>query len=82
MAAPLRTLVFFAVKDPIEDPDPVRNAFAFALTAARAGLPAEVRLAGSALNALHTDRIPAGAKGDRLRKALLEAPGAGLRVSL
>ena len=79
---PLRTLVFFAAKDPAEDPDPVRSAFAFALTAAKAGLPAEVRLAGGALHALHQDRLPAGAKGDRLRKALADAPAAGLRVSL
>ena len=78
----LRTLVFFAAKDPLEDPDPVRNAFAFALTAAKAGLPAEVRLAGAALHALHPDKIPAGVKGDRLRKALLDAPAAGIRVSL
>ena len=80
--AALRTLVFFAAKDPLEDPDPVRNAFSFALTAVKAGLPAEVRLAGAALQALHADKIPAGAKGDRLRKALADAPAAGLRVSL
>jgi hypothetical protein len=78
----MRTLVFFASKDPIEDPDPVRNAFAFALTAAKAGLPAEVRLAGPALQALHPGKIPAGEKGDRLRKALLDAPSSGIRVSL
>ena len=77
----LRTLVFFAARDPLEDPDPVRNAFAFALTAARAGLPAEVRLAGAALQALHQDKLPAGNKGDRLRKALLDSPAAGLRVT-
>jgi hypothetical protein len=78
----LRTLVFFAAKDPLEDPDPVRNAFSFALTAAKSGLPAEVRLAGAALQALHQDKIPAGVKGDRLRKALIDSPAAGLRVSL
>lgn len=78
----LRTLVFFAARDPLEDPDPVRNAFAFALTAAKSGLPAEVRLAGAGLHALHQEKIPAGVKGDRLRKALLDAPAAGLRVSL
>lgn len=78
----LRTLVFFAAKDPMEDPDPVRNAFAFALTAAKSGLPAEVRLAGAALRALHPEQLPAGEKGDRLRKALIDAPLAGLRVSL
>ena len=78
----MRTLVFFAAKDPLEDPDPVRNAFSFALTAAKAGLQAEVRLAGAALHALHVDKLPAGVKGDRLRKALADAPLAGLRVSL
>lgn len=78
----LRTLVFFAAKDPLEDPDPVRNAFSFALTATKSGLPAEVRLAGAALQALHQDKLPAGVKGDRLRKALIDAPIAGLRVSL
>ena len=80
--ASLRTLVFFAAKDPLEDPDPVRNAFCFALTAAKSGLPAEVRLAGAALQALHQDKVPPGVKGDRLRKALLDAPAAGLRVTL
>ena len=78
----LRTLVFFAAKDPLEDPNPVRNAFAFALTAAKTGLPAEVRLAGPALHALHQDKLPLGVEGDRLRKALIDAPAAGLRVSL
>ena len=80
--ASLRTLVFFAARDPLQDPDPVRNAFSFALTAAKTGLPAEVRLAGAALHALHQDRLPAGLEGDRLRKALIDSPAAGLRVSL
>lgn len=80
--AALRTLVFFAAKDPLEDPDPVRNAFAFALTARKSDLPAEVRLAGGALNALRDDRIPAGAKGDRLRKSLGDAAAMGIRVTL
>ena len=78
----LRTLVFFAAKDPTEDPDPVRNAFAFALTAIKSGLPAEVRLAGGALKALRADRIPAGEKGERLQKALRDAATLGIRVTL
>ena len=78
----MRTLVFFASKDPLEDPDPVRNAFAFALTARKSGLEAEVRLAGAGLNALRPDRIPTGPKGERLQKALHDAAGLGIPVTL
>lgn len=80
--ATLRTLVFFATKDPTEDPDPVRHAFTFALSAAKSGLPAEVRLAGAALNVMHPERIPTGPKGDRLRVALHEVSTTEIKVSL
>lgn len=80
--ADLKTLVFFAAKDPTLDPDPVRNAFAFALTAAKSNLPTAVRLAGDALKALHSGQIPATAGGERLRKSMADAAALGIHVTL
>ncbi len=44
-----KSLVFFVTTDPRTDPGPARLAYHFAAVAARAGLEAEVRLAGDAV---------------------------------
>ena len=78
----MRTLIFFCARDPVENPGPVRSAFAFALTARRAEIPAEVRLAGPALKALRHELLPSTVEGERLRESLREAAAIGLHVTL
>ena len=78
----MRTLIFFCARDAVSDPGPVRTAFAFAVTARRADIPSEVRLAGPALKALRQELLPRTAEGERLRDALREAAAVSLHVTL
>jgi hypothetical protein len=77
-----RTLIFFARADPSVDPIPAEMAYHFATVAAQAGLKAEVRLAGDAVQATVPDRIAAGATGDELRAKVRAGVEARYKVSL
>ncbi|MBA2450667.1 MAG: hypothetical protein H0V51_21860 [Chloroflexi bacterium] len=54
-----RRLIFFTRADPVMDPGPAEMAYDFATVAARAGLEAEVRLAGDAVKVALPDGIVA-----------------------
>lgn len=72
---PRRRLVFFTTADPRVDPGPAGQAYHFAAVAARAGLDAEVRLAGDAVRLARPDGVSATAAGGALRaRALEDAP--------
>ena len=53
-----RKLVFFTSADPAADPGALFRAYHFANVAGKAGLEAEVRLAGDAVQATRLDRLP------------------------
>lgn len=74
-------LIFFSGLSPKQSTRPTWSAFHFALTAHRAGLPAEVRLAGDAVEVLKADGIPGGEEGEKLRKYMTEALENDLFVS-
>lgn len=50
-----RTLIFFTSADPRDEGHPLFRAYHFATVAASAGLDAEVRLAGPAVDLAHPD---------------------------
>ncbi len=77
-----RTLIFFAAKDPGVDPGPAWSAYHFAEVATRAGLAAEVRLAGDAVLVAKPDRVAATAQGDQLRAKAAAGRGGPFLVSL
>ena len=53
-----RKLIFFTSADPTLDPASVSRAYHFANVAGKAGLEAEVRLAGDAVKATRLDLLP------------------------
>jgi hypothetical protein len=70
-----RRLVFFTTADPGTDPGPAGQAYHFAAVAARAGLEAEVRLAGDAVRLARPDGVADTPAGQALRaRALEDAP--------
>jgi hypothetical protein len=77
-----RKLIFFASADPGSNPDPAWSAYHFAEVAARAGLEAEVRLAGDAVKVALPKGIVASARGRELREKVLNGRGAPYLVSL
>ena len=77
-----RKLIFFTRADPAVDPGPAALAYHFATVAARAGLEAEVRLAGDAVKVALPDGIAATSPGDELRAKVPEGARASYRVSL
>jgi hypothetical protein len=77
-----RKLIFFTRADPSVDPGPAEMAYHFATVAARAGLEAEVRLAGDAVKVALADGIAATAGGDELRRKVREGAQGSYRVSL
>ena len=77
-----RKLIFFARADPSVDPIPAEMAYHFATVAAQAGLEAEVRLAGDAVQATAPDGIAADPAGDALRAKVRAGAEARYRVSL
>jgi predicted peroxiredoxin len=78
----MKRLIFFASADTRKDPDPAWRAYHFADVAARAGLEAEVRLAGDAVRLAQPDGVQASRTGEDLRKKAREGAGAPFRVSL
>lgn len=72
-----RKLIFFAAADPRSNPKPAWSAYHFAATAARAGLDAEVRLAGDAVLVAKPDGVQESPVGHQLvekAKAGVSAP--------
>ena len=78
-----KKLIFFASDDPVLNPKPAWSAYHFAEVATKAGLEAEVRLAGDGVKVAQLDGgVTNSAQGDDLReKARAGARGAYL-VSL
>ena len=64
---PRRKLIFFASSDPRENPGPAWSAYHFANVAGKAGLEAEVRLAGDAVKVALPDGVAQSSKGIELR---------------
>jgi hypothetical protein len=70
-----RRLIFFTTADPGTDPGPAGQAYHFAAVATRAGLEAEVRLAGDAVRLARPDGVADTPSGQALRaRALEDAP--------
>jgi len=65
-------LVFFTTADPRIDPGPAGQGYHFAAVAARAGLSAEVRLAGDAVRLARPDGVADSPEGRALRARVLE----------
>jgi predicted peroxiredoxin len=64
----MRKLIFFAAADPRSNPQPAWSAYHFAGVAARAGLDAEVRLAGDAVRLAQPDGVADSPTGEDLRR--------------
>lgn len=80
---PIRTnLIFFSSADPATNPSPIISACHFAATARKAGLVAELRLAGDAVRVLDPSNFPTGEIGDRLREALEKVRSSRPRVTI
>ena len=77
-----KRLIFFTTSDPGVHPEQVLEAYHLASTAARAGLEAEVRLAGDAVKVAIPGAIAATPRGDDLREKVLIGTQAGFAVSL
>ena len=77
-----RALIFFTNSDPGIDPRPARDAYHFATVAARAGLDAEVRLAGDAVKVALPDAIAATPAGNELREKVALGASIGYTISL
>lgn len=77
-----KKLIFFTAADPRANPRPAWSAYHFADVAAKAGLEAEVRLAGDAVIVARPDGVEASPKGDDLRVKAKEGADAPFLVSL
>jgi hypothetical protein len=75
-------LVFFTSADPRSNPGPAWSAYHFATVAARAGLEAEVRLAGDAVRVAQPDGILDSDRGNELRAKVEAGAGGPFLVSL
>lgn len=72
-----KKLIFFVSADPTENPNPAWSAYHFAEVAAKAGLDAEVRLAGDGVRVAHLDSLDGSWRAVELRdkaKAGVDAP--------
>jgi hypothetical protein len=78
----LRKLIFFCSADPREDTGAFFRAFHFANVAAKSGLEAEVRLAGTAVDVTNLDTLPKTEAGDLIRQLIDESFAAPFEVSL
>lgn len=77
-----KKLIFFAASDPAEDPGPAWSAYHFAEVAARAGLEAEVRLAGDAVRVALPGMAAPSPKREQLDDKVKRGRGGGFLVSL
>ncbi len=77
-----RKLIFFAAADPRSNPRPAWSAYHFAATAARAGLEAEVRLAGDAVLVARAGGVQESPVGHELVEKAKAGADAPFLVSL
>lgn len=77
-----KKLIFFAAADTRSNPKAAWSAYHFANVAAKAGLEAEVRLAGDAVRLAKPDGIADTEQGDQLRVKVKESIDAPFLVSL
>lgn len=77
-----KRLIFFASADPRTDPKPTGQAYHFATVAARAGLDAEVRLAGDAVRIAQPGGVAATPEGEALQEKAHQATDNPYLVSL
>ena len=77
-----KRLIFFAAADPRTNPRPAWSAYHFVEVATRAGLEAEVRLAGDAVRVAQPDGIEDSDRGHELRKKAEAGAGAAFLASL
>ncbi len=75
-------LIFFASSDPAAVPKPIWSAFHFAQAAARAGLEAEVRLAGDAVTVARQDGWADTEPGADLREKIAAGATLGYTISM
>ena len=75
-------LIFFASADPAADPKPIWSAYHFAEVASRAGLDAEVRLAGDAVRVAQDGTVAETELGLDLRTKVIDGALAAYLVSL
>ncbi len=77
-----KKLIFFASADPRQNPGPAWSAYHFASVAAKAGLEAEVRLAGDGVRVAHLDSLGETSKAVELRDKAKAGADAPFLVSL
>jgi predicted peroxiredoxin len=77
-----KRLIFFVSSDPRTSPRPAGQAYHFAAVAARAGLDAEVRLAGDAVRVAQLQDAPDDPDLDALRDKAREGVTAPYLISL
>lgn len=77
-----KNLIFFTSADPRTDPGPAWSAYHFAEVAARAGLTAEVRLAGDAVRVAQPDGVADTNRGQELRAKVKAGADGPFLVSL
>ncbi len=78
----VRKLIFFCSADPREDTGAFFRAYHFANVAAKSGLEAEVRLAGTAVDVTNLDTLPNTDAGDLIRQKIGESLDGKFAVSL
>ena len=81
-APPRKKLIFFAASDPLDRPGPAWSAYHFAEVATKAGLEAEVRLAGDAVKVALPGAVEGTSKGEELVRKVKEGAAAKFLVSL
>ncbi len=77
-----KKLIFFVSSDPRENPNPAWSAYHFAEVAAKAGLEAEVRLAGDGVRVAHLDSLGESRRALELRDKAKAGADAPFLVSL
>lgn len=77
-----KRLIFFVSSDPSENPNPAWSAYHFAEVAAKAGLDAEVRLAGDGVRVAHLDSLGESWRAVELRDKAKAGADAPFLVSL
>ena len=77
-----KKLIFFSGADPAVNPGPAAAAYHFATVAARAGLEAEVRLAGDSVRVALPGAIAGSEKGRELHEKVQAGAAAPYTVSL
>lgn len=77
-----RKLIFFTSADPRTDPGAFFRVYHFANVAGKAGLEAEVRLAGAAVDVVDPSTLPDGEQGDNARTKVGAGTDGPFEVSL